>query len=111
MTLRVLYNNLEDNTAIKLHKRISTVEHNEGKVTIICSDGTTTRGNILVGYDGVHSIVRREMWRLDHVEEQKSFERFLDYGDWRQAESLLVHVQEARQDLVNVYISLIITPG
>lgn len=57
-----------------LKKRISKVEHNESEVAVTCDDGTTISGDVLVGCDGVHSTVRREMWRLAHLQEQTSFD-------------------------------------
>ncbi|KAF2621246.1 FAD binding domain-containing protein [Macroventuria anomochaeta] len=74
VALRIMYDNLQDKSKIKLQKRISKVDHNENEVTVTCSDSTTFRGDILVGCDGVHSVVRHEMWRLAHLHEQRSFD-------------------------------------
>ena len=73
-TLRVLYENLRTKSNIGVKKRISRVDHNESEVIVTCEDGTTTRGDVLVGCDGVHSIVREEMWRLAQSQEQSSFD-------------------------------------
>jgi 2-polyprenyl-6-methoxyphenol hydroxylase-like FAD-dependent oxidoreductase len=31
---------------------------------VFCTDGSDFSGHIVVGQDGVHSAVRKEMWRL-----------------------------------------------
>lgn len=69
-----MYENLNDKSKIKLQKRIAKVDHNEYEVTVTCDDGTTINGDILVGCDGVHSVIRNEMWRLADMHEQKSFD-------------------------------------
>lgn len=70
--LRVLYETLEDKSKIKLQKRISHIDHNANEVVAICEDGTAVVGDVLVGCDGVHSKVRRELWRLSHDSESDS---------------------------------------
>lgn len=69
-----MYDNLRDKTKIKLQKQVLRVDHNENEVTVTCKDGTIVQGDVLIGCDGVHSSIRREMWRLAHLEEQKSFD-------------------------------------
>ncbi|KAH6633730.1 FAD binding domain protein [Boeremia exigua] len=72
--LHIMYQNLRDKSKIELQKRISRVDHNENAVTVTCNDGTIISGDVLVGCDGVHSVVRQEMWRLAHLHEQNSFD-------------------------------------
>lgn len=69
-----MYNGLADKSKIKLEKQISKVEHSEKEVVVTCSDGTTVHGDVLVGCDGVRSVVRQEMWRIAHLQEDKSFD-------------------------------------
>lgn len=69
-----MYENLNDKSKIKLQKRISKVDHSERGVIVTCDDGTTISGDVLIGCDGVHSVVRNEMWRLAHLHEQRSFD-------------------------------------
>lgn len=57
-----LYDNLSDKTKIKLNKRVKRIEHTERGVRIILADGTIEEGDIAVGADGVHSVVRQQMW-------------------------------------------------
>ncbi|KAH7402239.1 hypothetical protein DE146DRAFT_459836 [Phaeosphaeria sp. MPI-PUGE-AT-0046c] len=72
--LKVLYENLTDKSKIKLTKRISQVDHNSKEVIVLCEDGTAVSGDVLVGCDGVHSKVRREIWRLAQSEEPDAFD-------------------------------------
>jgi hypothetical protein len=72
--LRIMYDNLNDKSKVKLQKQIAKVDHREDGVTVTCNDGTTVSGDVLVGCDGVHSVVRNEMWRLAHLHEQKAFD-------------------------------------
>ncbi|CRK32828.1 hypothetical protein BN1708_005929 [Verticillium longisporum] len=63
--LRVLYENLQDKSPIQLSRRIMNVDHSgTDGVVAHCQDGTIVAGDVLVGCDGVNSLVRREMWRL-----------------------------------------------
>jgi flavin-dependent dehydrogenase len=72
--LRILHKNLQSKSQIELQKRISSVDHTESGVTVTCEDGTSISGDVLIGCDGVHSVVRREMWRLAHLHEQNTFD-------------------------------------
>lgn len=69
-----MYDNLQDKSKVTLQKRILKVDHSEEGIMVTCTDGTTTRGDVLIGCDGVHSVVRHEMWRLAHEHEQSSFD-------------------------------------
>ncbi|KAF3354517.1 ATP-dependent DNA helicase PIF1 [Verticillium dahliae VDG1] len=63
--LRVLYENLQDKSPIQLSRRIMNVDHSgTDGVVVHFQDGTIVAGDVLVGCDGVNSLVRREMWRL-----------------------------------------------
>jgi 2-polyprenyl-6-methoxyphenol hydroxylase-like FAD-dependent oxidoreductase len=61
--LRILAKHVWDSKKLLLSKRIVEANEDSEGVTIYCEDGTTYSGDILVGSDGAHSIVRREMWR------------------------------------------------
>ncbi|KAH8719235.1 FAD binding domain protein [Phaeosphaeriaceae sp. PMI808] len=67
IVLHTLYNNLQDKSKVKLLKRISKVDHNSDEVTVLCEDGTSVSGDVLVGCDGVHSKVLCELWRLSQL--------------------------------------------
>lgn len=64
MVLQVLYDNIRDKTKILTRKRVQNVDMNDDGVTVQTTDGSTYRGDILVGADGIHSTVRGEMWRI-----------------------------------------------
>ncbi|KAK4942872.1 hypothetical protein LTR10_017448 [Elasticomyces elasticus] len=61
--LKTLYDNIEDKSKVLLDKKVSRVDHSTQGVSVQCKDGTTYAGDIVIGTDGVHSIVRNEMWR------------------------------------------------
>ncbi|KAF9170400.1 hypothetical protein BGX20_009023 [Mortierella sp. AD010] len=49
---------------IHLKKKVTSIAHNKDGATIECSDGTTYRGDILVGADGAYSSVRQGLYKL-----------------------------------------------
>ncbi len=62
--LRVLYQNLKDPSKILTNKNIVDIKHDADWVTVICDDGSSFRGDILVGADGVFSKTRSKLWEL-----------------------------------------------
>jgi 2-polyprenyl-6-methoxyphenol hydroxylase-like FAD-dependent oxidoreductase len=52
---------------------IETVEESDQGVTVTTADGRMFTGDMLVGADGIHSVVRREMWRLGRKKDPQSF--------------------------------------
>ena len=56
------YDNLPDQSTIKLNKRVERIEHTETNVRVVLTDGTVEEGDIVIGADGVHSVVRSQMW-------------------------------------------------
>ncbi|KAK8014804.1 FAD binding domain protein [Apiospora arundinis] len=61
--LQILYDNLKHKDRILLRKKVSGVElaPGGGGVRVHCKDGTEYSGTIVVGADGVHSVVRSAM--------------------------------------------------
>ncbi|KAF9135809.1 hypothetical protein BG015_003218 [Linnemannia schmuckeri] len=62
-----LYNLLAKKTpSNKLHmaKKIVAFEQDQDSVTVTLGDGTTARGDILVGADGAHSAVRKHLYKI-----------------------------------------------
>jgi FAD dependent monooxygenase len=57
-----LFGGLPDQSVIKLNKRVEKIEHTENGVRALLTDGTMEEGDIVIGADGVHSIVRSQMW-------------------------------------------------
>ncbi|KAF7351053.1 Monooxygenase FAD-binding protein [Mycena sanguinolenta] len=64
MAIEVFYNNLKDKSKVLVDKRVVTVTPLANGVQVTTKDGATYTGDILVGADGVHSTIRKEMWRL-----------------------------------------------
>lgn len=64
--LKVLYNGIPDKSKIQLSKRVFKVDHSDSGVVVHCQDGSKYEGDIVVGADGIHSIIRPLM--LDHME-------------------------------------------
>ena len=61
--LRILADHILDSSKILLGKRLSKVDHFAEHVAVHCTDGSTYRGDIIAGADGVLGQVRQEMWR------------------------------------------------
>lgn len=67
MIIQILYDSLRDKSKVLTKKGVTKVEQTAEGVLVTTDDGSTFHGELLVGADGVHSMVRREMWRLaDH---------------------------------------------
>ncbi|KAF8146894.1 hypothetical protein K438DRAFT_1868558 [Mycena galopus ATCC 62051] len=64
MAIEVFYNNLKDKSKVLVDKRVLSVTPLANGVQVTTQDGSTYSGDILVGADGVHSTIRKEMWRL-----------------------------------------------
>lgn len=65
MLLQVLFDNVQQKDRLLTNKRIERIEMEEnGPVRVYAQDGSVYQGDIVVGADGVHSTVRREMWRI-----------------------------------------------
>ncbi|OAA73961.1 Monooxygenase, FAD-binding protein [Cordyceps fumosorosea ARSEF 2679] len=62
--LNVLFNNLRDQSKILTNKRVGQIVETETGVDVITTDGDVYSGHIVIGADGVHSIVRKEMRRM-----------------------------------------------
>ena len=60
--LEVLYESLPDKTRILMNKGVKDIQEDQDGVEVFCQDGTSERGDIVIGCDGVHSKVREIMW-------------------------------------------------
>lgn len=69
-----MHEKLQDKSKVDISRPTKKVAHDEKAVTVICEDGTTVRGDIVVGCDGVHSTTHQGTWRLAHVHEQTTFD-------------------------------------
>ncbi|GME28065.1 FAD binding domain-containing protein [Neofusicoccum parvum] len=66
MIVQKLYENLKDKSKVLVNKKVVEVGQTGSTVTVKTEDGSSYKGDMLVGADGVHSKVRSEMWRLAH---------------------------------------------
>ncbi|EKG14845.1 Monooxygenase FAD-binding protein [Macrophomina phaseolina MS6] len=62
-TVAILEKHIKQKERLIPNKRAVEIETLEDKVLVHCQDGSTYEGQIVVGADGVHSAVRREMWK------------------------------------------------
>ncbi|KAJ5608953.1 monooxygenase [Penicillium herquei] len=61
--LQILYAHLEDDQEkVLTGKRVINVEHFPTHVVAYCKDGSSYKGDLIIGADGVHSTVRNLMW-------------------------------------------------
>ncbi|KAK0721257.1 hypothetical protein B0T21DRAFT_49734 [Apiosordaria backusii] len=63
MLLQVLFDNLKSKDRVLTRKRVVRVDVVDSFVQVQTQDGSAYVGDIVVGADGVHSAVRKEMWR------------------------------------------------
>lgn len=61
--LRIVHERIPDKSFIRTGKRVVDVIDNDDGVIVKLHDGTQEEGDMLIGCDGVHSIVRELMWR------------------------------------------------
>ncbi|RYO66870.1 hypothetical protein AA0113_g4951 [Alternaria arborescens] len=73
VALQILYNNLKSKERVLTNKRVCRVEHESEGVKVCTKDGSTYTGDFVVGADGVHSAVRKEMWRIADEDGLKVF--------------------------------------
>ncbi|KAI0111112.1 FAD/NAD(P)-binding domain-containing protein [Nemania sp. FL0031] len=59
---------LATNIPIQWGKRAIRIEHDSSKVSVHFEDGTSTSGDILVGADGINSVVRQHLLRRSATE-------------------------------------------
>jgi len=62
--LQVLYDELRHKDCILLQSRVKTIVSLDAGASVVTTDGRTFTGDIIVGADGIHSVVRHEMRRL-----------------------------------------------
>ncbi|KAF2015193.1 FAD/NAD(P)-binding domain-containing protein [Aaosphaeria arxii CBS 175.79] len=86
MLIQALYDNLKDKTKIHTSKGVAKVDQQDSDgVHVTTLDRDKYSGDILVGADGIHSTVRREMWRIadqeqpDHFNQQERNEVKTEY--------------------------------
>ena len=67
--IRILLEKLGGDERIITGERVANILHHADGVQVLSESGRTYAGNIVVGCDGVHSVVRRLMWeRADEIQ-------------------------------------------
>jgi 2-polyprenyl-6-methoxyphenol hydroxylase-like FAD-dependent oxidoreductase len=61
--VKLLYAHLPQKEQVLMDHRVSKIEYSPEGVSVYCKNGTCFEGDLVVGADGIHSIVRTEMWR------------------------------------------------
>ncbi|KAI5362502.1 putative FAD-binding domain, FAD/NAD(P)-binding domain superfamily [Septoria linicola] len=62
--IQILYDNLKNKNRVLVNQEINRVESHDKGVRVTTSNGQIFTGKVIVGADGIHSAVRKEMWRL-----------------------------------------------
>lgn len=92
MLLQALYENLQSKDRILTRKRVIHVGTVEGFAHVQTEDGSRYTGDIVVGADGVHSAVRKEMWRNGLVSGPEQFQADKDDGSSSTARDLPINL-------------------
>ncbi|KAH8592118.1 hypothetical protein B0O99DRAFT_549387 [Bisporella sp. PMI_857] len=61
--LKILLDRLPEKKRVLVNKKVTAVDQVANGVVVQCDDGSKFEGDIVAGADGVHSRIRREMWR------------------------------------------------
>ncbi|KAJ5263249.1 Monooxygenase FAD-binding [Penicillium angulare] len=62
--LQILYKHMgTQKDKVLTGKRVTSIEHHSSDVLVRCADGSSFRGDIVVGADGIRSEVREQMWK------------------------------------------------
>ena len=72
--IKLLYNNLPKKDQVLTSHQVSRVDYSPKGVYVYCNNGAFFEGDIVVGADGIHSIVRSEMWRQAAKTDPHAFE-------------------------------------
>ncbi|KAE8151568.1 hypothetical protein BDV25DRAFT_171339 [Aspergillus avenaceus] len=67
--LQVLYSELRDKTRVHAGRNVAHISPTDSGVSVTTEDGTQYDGDLVVGADGVHSVVRSEMWRIADLQQ------------------------------------------
>ncbi|QOR68131.1 FAD-dependent monooxygenase [Cytobacillus suaedae] len=63
---QILVESLKEGTTLKLKKSFVSFNQNDDRVEAVFSDGTKVAGNVLIGADGFHSVVREQLVGLSN---------------------------------------------
>ena len=62
--IQTLWDELGPKGKVRLNQRVVKVESTETGVRVHTADGAVHAGDLVIGADGIHSVVRREMKRI-----------------------------------------------
>jgi len=68
LLLDALLGKIWEQEKILVDKRVKGICYENGKAAVTCTDGSKYHGDLVVGCDGVNSVVRNEMWRISDLE-------------------------------------------
>ncbi|GKT40687.1 FAD-dependent monooxygenase andE [Colletotrichum spaethianum] len=74
MVIEVLYNHIADKSKIMISQKVNSIESSSEGVKVITKHGDEFNGDIVVGCDGVHSTVRKEIARLEGSSQEDQLE-------------------------------------
>ena len=60
--LKILYEALPDRSLVRLGTKVTDIYDNDDGVETRLADGTSEKGDMIIGCDGVHSLIRETMW-------------------------------------------------
>lgn len=66
--VQILYDNLKDKSRVLPSHAIADIRRYDGGVEVSTANGSKFTGEILVGADGIHSVIRKEMWETANRE-------------------------------------------
>ena len=72
---QALYNSIVDKSKFLTGRKVKSIEHSEAEVVVRCENGEAFRGDVLLGADGTHSFVRKEMRKLIEIQDGKDLEQ------------------------------------
>lgn len=65
MLIQILYDHIQGKNNVLTSTRVKSIHEDDHGVSVETQDGRTFTGHVVVGADGVHSIVRKEIWRTE----------------------------------------------
>lgn len=85
MLIQILYDKIEDKSKVFTSERVVATENAPSHVTVTTQTGNSYTGDIIVGADGIHSTVRKQMWQ----EAQRTDPTWIDPSEEKGMHTLL----------------------
>lgn len=79
MVIDVLYKHIRQKDKVLTSRRVVGFEQDEHGVAVECQDGVVYHGSILIGADGIHSTVARQMSQLNGSPKKGKYLLFCAY--------------------------------